>query len=324
MIKTRKHAGETRLYIDLHFRSRVTGQPERYRRDAQIQTARAAAQEERSVIAHFNTHGTIAALIAAPVVPAKLEPTLSITWEAAVKHYLEVGTAGIKPSTRIGYEALLDAPAFENWAKLPLSSIDMAHVMAWDARLADAMSDAARRNYHVALRSVLRCAVKTKKLAVMPDLPPLPSVGRKIIPSAHAKDVLRILSEDNSGLHKHFRIRRGLFQLAVALSSLGGLRAGEIRALRWADVDLEARTIVVRQARTNGIEAAPKSGHDREIPIARELHALLTHHFRCWLLVYATPPAWERIAGSQCILFGFAITSFCIGVAAFHARDIKS
>lgn len=50
----------------------------------------------------------------------------------------------------------------------------------------------------------------------------------------------------------------------------------------------------------------------------------LPHHFRVWLLVYADPTPWDRIAGSLCILAAFCVTTFLIGVAAFHSRDIKS
>src|SRR5437660_4811089 len=50
----------------------------------------------------------------------------------------------------------------------------------------------------------------------------------------------------------------------------------------------------------------------------------LPYHFRSWLLVYAQPVPWERVAGSLLILFAYNLTSFLIGAAAFQARDIKS
>jgi ABC-2 type transport system permease protein len=48
------------------------------------------------------------------------------------------------------------------------------------------------------------------------------------------------------------------------------------------------------------------------------------HHFRAWLLVFAKPTPWERIAQSVCILLAYNITAFVIGAAHFHTRDIKS
>lgn len=50
----------------------------------------------------------------------------------------------------------------------------------------------------------------------------------------------------------------------------------------------------------------------------------LPYHFRAWLLVYAQPIPWERVAGSLLILMAYNVTSFLIGAAAFQARDIKS
>jgi ABC-2 type transport system permease protein len=50
----------------------------------------------------------------------------------------------------------------------------------------------------------------------------------------------------------------------------------------------------------------------------------LPYHFRSWLLVYAQPIPWERVAGSLVILLAYNVTSFLIGAAAFQARDIKS
>jgi len=50
----------------------------------------------------------------------------------------------------------------------------------------------------------------------------------------------------------------------------------------------------------------------------------LPYHFRVWLLIYAQPILWERVAGSLIVLLAFALTTFLIGAAAFQVRDIKS
>jgi len=62
-----------------------------------------------------------------------------------------------------------------------------------------------------------------------------------------------------------------------------------------------------------------------QIPFFEEYRQwLLTHHFQVWILIYAQPAPWERIAQSLFVLFAFGITSFLVGAAAFQARDIKS
>jgi ABC-2 type transport system permease protein len=56
----------------------------------------------------------------------------------------------------------------------------------------------------------------------------------------------------------------------------------------------------------------------------RYQHWFLPYHFRSWLMVFANPTPWARIAESQCILIAVATTTFIIGATAFQMRDIKS
>jgi ABC-2 type transport system permease protein len=61
------------------------------------------------------------------------------------------------------------------------------------------------------------------------------------------------------------------------------------------------------------------------IPFFERYHEyLLPYHFRMWILVYSQPTPWLRIGQSFFVLAAFMATSFIIGVAAFHSRDIKS
>lgn len=50
----------------------------------------------------------------------------------------------------------------------------------------------------------------------------------------------------------------------------------------------------------------------------------LPYHFRLWLYVFVDPFPWERVVGSLAVLLAFAVTTFLVGAAAFHSRDIKS
>lgn len=44
---------------------------------------------------------------------------------------------------------------------------------------------------------------------------------------------------------------------------------------RWADVDIEAGLLVVRLSCTKGETTTPKSGHERQVPLARQLAEML-------------------------------------------------
>ena len=50
----------------------------------------------------------------------------------------------------------------------------------------------------------------------------------------------------------------------------------------------------------------------------------LTHHFRCWLLVFNRPLDWPQIAEGLSVIMAFNVTTFVIGATGFHVRDIKS
>jgi len=50
----------------------------------------------------------------------------------------------------------------------------------------------------------------------------------------------------------------------------------------------------------------------------------ITHHFKCWLLVFRDPIPWWQIVQSEVILLAACATVFTIGLMAFQVRDIKS
>ena len=50
----------------------------------------------------------------------------------------------------------------------------------------------------------------------------------------------------------------------------------------------------------------------------------ITHHFKCWTLVFQTPIPWWQIMQSEVILLATCATVFLIGLMAFQVRDIKS
>ena len=50
----------------------------------------------------------------------------------------------------------------------------------------------------------------------------------------------------------------------------------------------------------------------------------ITHHFKCWLLIFRDPAPWSQICQSEIILFAVSATAFVVGAMAFQVRDIKS
>lgn len=83
---------------------------------------------------------------------------------------------------------------------------------------------------------------------------------------------------------------RGEWRTMIALALRTGLRRGELLALRWQDLDLDAGRLVVRQNIVQGHIGTPKSGKPREIPLSAETIAMLrAHRHERSALVFCTP-----------------------------------
>lgn len=272
---------------------RADGVKERYRRVAHEQSRGAAEKEEREIIAFFEAHGTIAPLLkperpAAPAAPVetaavvKRDPKKVPTWDDAVTHYKDVELPKKKVSTRKGYETLLDGPHMRRWNGVALEEITRAAMNKWDTALATyGMEASTRRNHHIVLRSVLKSVGPIDGepgllIQALPAFPKLPVVGQKAVEGVDPTDLAKLLNErDDEKAQPVWSARRRKARLAFALGGVAGMRASEIRGLRRRDVDLRRETITIRRARVHGEEDTPKSGHDREIPIAPLLLPLL-------------------------------------------------
>jgi len=268
--------GETRLVIDIHYR-KPDGSPGRFRRDAQVQSLAAARAEERRLITLLAQHGE--PFEPRPEGAAALEegdPGRPMRFGEAVALFRSgKAITRLKPSTRKGYEEVLSTWLLPRFGEGPLNAITFSEVTRLDADMVRGGASPARRsNVQIVLRSVLRAALDAGKLTAMPRLPPLPKRGRKVLIPLSVEQVEKILA-----------VAPPSQRLAFALAAFAGLRAGEVRALRWADVELDdggagerggtAGVLVVRFSQTKGETTTPKSGHEREIPLAPRLTVLL-------------------------------------------------
>lgn len=68
----------------------------------------------------------------------------------------------------------------------------------------------------------------------------------------------------------------GQYAAAIKVAAFTGLRTGELRALRWRDVDVLGATVrVVRNMPIGGEEGAPKSGRGRSVPLVDQVIVVL-------------------------------------------------
>lgn len=71
------------------------------------------------------------------------------------------------------------------------------------------------------------------------------------------------------------RAAEGQIAAAITVSAFTGLRLGEIRGLRWRDVDFANALVHVRRAYWRSREGAPKSGKARSVPLIDQAAAAL-------------------------------------------------
>lgn len=252
--------GKSRWVIDIPYKT-VSGRRERYRRDAQVQTKAGAEAEHRRLLAELARAGTLVN-VAEPMPKAEAR----YTFEDAVRHFRATHLqSALKPSTRITYDDRIDAVLVPRFGETPLEEITGEAAIKLDVELvADELVPSTRAKVQTVLRSILRAAVRAGMLKTMPALPPLPKVGRKVTRPLRREDLDAIL-----------RAAGDAARLACELAAFTGLRASELRGLRWSDIDLKAGVIAVRRGITRGIETTPKSHHQRLIPIGPRLRATL-------------------------------------------------
>jgi integrase len=249
-----------KVYVIDFFYADVEGVRRRYRRDAKVQIKSAAESEAKRLFLGAVSTGVVPGFDG-DAQDGEPDKATHITFGDAVKEWKASWVK--KHSTLEGYEINLDAHLLPRFKDRPIDTIGFADVSQLRADLKDRAVSTVN-NVEVALRSVLRLAVAHKKLAAMPALPALREVKTKLVVPPTIEEVNAILA-----------VAYPSAKVAIALAAFAGLRAGEIRALRFRDVDFQHGIIRVRLAICRGVEGPPKSGHERQIPIVASLMTVL-------------------------------------------------
>ncbi|MGH3556310.1 tyrosine-type recombinase/integrase [Mycobacterium sp.] len=188
--------------------------------------------------------------------------------------------SGLKPKTRAGYRSLLDVVVLPRWGDTRLRDITHADVQAWvhnlatdatarqrkatsqpdDAELQGLSAARVVQAYQV-IDQVLRYAVRARYISLNPaDDVQLP---RKNTPekSALTHDQVRQLADAS-----------GELRTMIYVLGYGGLRYGEIAALRVGDVDVTRRRVKVSRSVTavtklGMVEGATKTNQTRAVPL---------------------------------------------------------
>lgn len=182
-----------------------------------------------------------------------------MTVAAALEAYRATNQHRWKPSTREktpGHIAAVNALLGDH----PLDRLTVATIEdAWAAALADGRAPSTIRRWHAVLSAALSHAVRRGAIAHNPARDVEHDRIRRR-PLDHLPDLPTALAAVR-GLENQ-RIR------SIALVALGtGARRGELAALRWSDLDLDAGVVGIHEAISGGERSDTKAGPGRTITI---------------------------------------------------------
>jgi integrase len=176
-----------------------------------------------------------------------------------------------KPSAVRGYEQVIRERLVEEFGPVRLADLQRADLQRFADRLLGAgLSPSRIRNVLMPLRVIFRRAVEDGIVAVNPTanlrLPAVRGTRDRIASPEEAARLLAALPGAD----------RALWGTAL----YGGLRRGELRGLRWEDIDLASGVIRVERAMDEtGAMIEPKStAGKRKVPIPAALRELLIEH----------------------------------------------
>lgn len=235
------------------------GRRQRTRKVSPVQTRRGAESYERNL-----RESLLAERSGRKEVARKEPPRFSKFAEEFLETYAE---ANNKPSEVASKRVSLKNHLVPVFGKKRLDEIGARDVEAYKAmKLKEGLSPKTVNNQLAVLGRMLRIARRWELVEKVPEI-----------------TLLRVQPQEFDFLdfEEDERLIEGAdpeWRPMVTLALRTGLRQGELRALRWEDVDLKAGRLVVRRAAWKDRIGTPKSGRSREVPLSDQALAALRGH----------------------------------------------
>jgi integrase len=166
-----------------------------------------------------------------------------------------------RPSTVSDYRSVVDARLAPEFGAEPVEAITTERIDRWRAGLVAEGKLSARtiNKYLALLHSIFKRAVRFYELSSNP------AAGVDRQPQRRSGDINVLTPDEVRLLALHAETQQDAALYTVA--AFAGLRLGELRALRWADVDFAKQLIHVRRNYTGHALGVPKSGKVRSVPL---------------------------------------------------------
>lgn len=247
--------------VDVKFRH-PDGRVERFRKIAPVNTRRGAEHYEREVRHRLLLGQSIQTN--KEVEPSKRIPTFKTFSEEFLSNY---AMAHNKPSEIHNKKTMLNGHLIPAFGTKRLDTITTRDVEAYVAKkLQSGLKPKTVNNQIAVLSRMFRIAKKWEIVEKIPEVTFL----KVQLPEF---DFLDFMESE--------RLITGTdpeWETMIVLACRTGLRIGELRALRWQDVDLVAGKLTVRQAVWKTEIGLPKGGRSREIPLSDDAKTVLLSH----------------------------------------------
>jgi integrase len=243
------------------------GRRERVRRVAPIQNRRAAVQYEHQIKQSL-LNGSFAATR-----EAVDSPTLASFADVFIETYAETNN---KPSEVLSKKKIVRVHLKPALGGTRLDAIGVEQIEHYKAtKLREGLAPKTINNHLTVLRKLLVVARDWGRLATVPAI-------QWMRVAAPDFDFLTFEEADDllAGAEREWRAM-------IALGLKAGLRQGEMLALRWADVDLDAGRLSVRRNTWLGHIGTPKGGKGRDVPLCETAVSELRAHRRSSTLVFS-------------------------------------
>jgi integrase len=210
----------------------------------------------------------------AEVDPARGDVTFGEYAEGWLKDRRRLDGRPLAPRTRELYRSLFDRHLIKPFGPKRLNAIRTEEVRGWHSNLAARSSPVQAAKTYRLLRAILNTAVEDERIATNPCR--LRGAGTERTPERPFVDVEIVLALSDAIDARYCAL--------VLLAGFGGLRLGELIALRRGDLDLQADTVrverqVVELKNGQRIETAPKTDAGRRtVHIPSSISAALATH----------------------------------------------
>ncbi|MGO9831815.1 MAG: tyrosine-type recombinase/integrase [Myxococcaceae bacterium] len=244
--KTGEKRHAYRIQLDVR---RPDGSVEKIRRHSQASTKAGAIREEQLLVQAALT-GTLDKLAGVP------------SLSTVADEFLRTKKGTIKDSTHDWYTAALKVHILPAIGRRRVTEVKGEVIDELRASLSKGRKPGTVAGHLRALKATLRFAVDAGHLDKLP----------KIVMPKRSDEVpeLKALTHEEADALVAAASVDAYWHALVVVALRTGLRAGELAALEWRDVDLDGRRLHVRRSRYNGITTSPKGNREREVPLSSQ------------------------------------------------------